>query len=106
MNTAFPSVFLFRAAALAYCRRPPWSPRAAADHPPGAARRLHADAVPDVHTPISGPAWSGYGRDAQHTSLSAIAAQDLGRIAWTACGYSATNMRRTACCSAITDRRS
>jgi hypothetical protein len=35
-------------------------------------------------TPVSGPAWFGYGRDAQHTAVSAIASQDLGRIAWTA----------------------
>ena len=34
-------------------------------------------------TPISGPAWFGYGRDAQHTGVSAIASQDLGRITWT-----------------------
>jgi hypothetical protein len=34
--------------------------------------------------PVSGPAWFGYGCDAQHTAVSAIASQDLGRIAWTA----------------------
>jgi hypothetical protein len=34
--------------------------------------------------PVSGPPWYGYGRDAQHTGLSAIASQDLGRVAWTA----------------------
>ena len=33
---------------------------------------------------VTGPAWFGYGRDAQHTALSAVASQDLGRIAWTA----------------------
>jgi len=33
-------------------------------------------------TPVSGPAWFGYGRDAQHTAVSAIASQDLGRISW------------------------
>lgn len=33
--------------------------------------------------PVSGPAWFGYGRDAQHTAVSAIASQDLGRISWT-----------------------
>jgi hypothetical protein len=32
--------------------------------------------------PVSGPAWFGYGHDAQHTASSAIASQDLGRIAW------------------------
>lgn len=35
-------------------------------------------------TPVSGPAWFGYGRNAQHTAASAIASQDLGRVAWTA----------------------
>jgi hypothetical protein len=34
--------------------------------------------------PVTGPAWFGYGRDAQHTAVSAIASQDLGRVAWTA----------------------
>lgn len=34
-------------------------------------------------TPVTGPAWFGYGRDAQHTGVSAIATQDLGRISWT-----------------------
>jgi hypothetical protein len=34
-------------------------------------------------TPVTGPAWFGYGRDAQHTAASAIASQDLTRIAWT-----------------------
>jgi hypothetical protein len=33
--------------------------------------------------PVAGPPWYGYGRDAQHTGVSAIASQDLGRIAWT-----------------------
>ena len=33
--------------------------------------------------PVTGPAWYGYGRDAQHTAASAIASQDLGRVAWT-----------------------
>ncbi len=32
--------------------------------------------------PVTGPAWSSYGRDAQHTGLSAIASQDLVRITW------------------------
>jgi hypothetical protein len=32
---------------------------------------------------VTGPAWFGYGRDAQHTAVSAIASQDLTRIAWT-----------------------
>ena len=31
---------------------------------------------------VDGPAWWGFGRDAQHTALGAIATQDLNRIAW------------------------
>jgi hypothetical protein len=31
---------------------------------------------------VDGPAWWGYGRDAQHAAQSAIATQDLNRIAW------------------------
>jgi hypothetical protein len=31
---------------------------------------------------IAGPAWWGFGRDAQHSAVSAIATQDLNRIAW------------------------
>jgi hypothetical protein len=33
-------------------------------------------------TPVTGPAWFSYGHDAQHTAVSSIASQDLGRIAW------------------------
>lgn len=32
--------------------------------------------------PVTGPAWFSYGHDAQHTAVSAIASQDLGRVAW------------------------
>lgn len=32
--------------------------------------------------PVNGPAWFSYGHDAQHTAVSAIAAQNLVRIAW------------------------
>jgi hypothetical protein len=32
--------------------------------------------------PVDGPAWPGFARDAQHTAQSAIATQDLNRIAW------------------------
>jgi hypothetical protein len=31
---------------------------------------------------LTGPAWPSFGRDAQHTAVSAIATQDLNRIAW------------------------
>ena len=31
---------------------------------------------------VDGPAWLGFARDAQHSALSAIATQDLNRIAW------------------------
>lgn len=41
-------------------------------------------ATPTPTPAVSGPAWNGYGRDAQHTANSAIASQDLGRVAWTA----------------------
>ena len=39
--------------------------------------------TPTPPPPVTGPAWFGYGRDAQHTAASTIATQDLGRIAWT-----------------------
>ena len=32
--------------------------------------------------PVDGPAWFGFGRDAQHSANSAIATQDLNRISW------------------------
>ena len=32
---------------------------------------------------MNGPAWFGYGRDPQHTAVSAIASQNLTSIAWT-----------------------
>lgn len=32
--------------------------------------------------PVEGPAWWGFGRDAQHSANSAIASQDLARIRW------------------------
>ena len=32
--------------------------------------------------PIDGPAWPGFARDSQHAAQSAIATQDLSRIAW------------------------
>src|SRR5438270_6522563 len=33
-------------------------------------------------TPSTGPAWFGYGHDAQHTAQSAATSQDLGHISW------------------------
>ena len=33
-------------------------------------------------TPVSGPAWWGYARDAQHSATGAIATQDLTRTRW------------------------
>ncbi|MES3012675.1 MAG: hypothetical protein V4750_02960 [Pseudomonadota bacterium] len=39
--------------------------------------------VPTPPAPgVSGPAWWGFGRDAQHSALGAIATQNLNRIAW------------------------
>jgi hypothetical protein len=32
---------------------------------------------------VNGPAWPSFGRDAQHSSIGAIATQDLNRILWT-----------------------
>jgi len=32
--------------------------------------------------PVNGPAWSGYGRDVQHSALSSIATQALARLRW------------------------
>jgi hypothetical protein len=32
--------------------------------------------------PVNGPAWLGFGGDAQHNAVSQIATQDLGRIVW------------------------
>ncbi|MGB8600360.1 MAG: hypothetical protein WCE88_12850, partial [Burkholderiales bacterium] len=34
--------------------------------------------------PVDGPAWWGFGRDAQHSAVSGIASQNLNRIAWSA----------------------
>jgi hypothetical protein len=33
-------------------------------------------------TPVNGPAWLGFGADAQHSAVSQIATQDLNRIVW------------------------
>src|SRR5262245_23418733 len=37
---------------------------------------------PPPPMPVAGPPWYGYGHDAQHTAVGAIASQDLVRIAW------------------------
>ncbi len=37
---------------------------------------------PPPGPPVTGPAWPGFGRDAQHSSLGTGATQDLNRIAW------------------------
>lgn len=34
--------------------------------------------------PVNGPAWFGFGRDAQHTAQGAVATQTLSRVLWTA----------------------
>jgi hypothetical protein len=54
---------------------------------PFASTDAHADAHPNTHahatpTPVSGPAWSSFSRDAQHTAQSAAATQPLTRILW------------------------
>ena len=43
-----------------------------------------SDAGTPVFTPVSGPAWWGFGRDAQHAATGAVATQDLNRIGWSA----------------------
>ena len=37
---------------------------------------------PSPAPPVDGPAWSGFGRDAQHSAVGAIATQNLNRVAW------------------------
>ena len=37
---------------------------------------------PDPAPAVSGPAWWGFGRDAQHSALGAVASQDLNQILW------------------------
>jgi hypothetical protein len=39
---------------------------------------------PPTPTPVNGPAWLGLGANPQHTAISQIATQDLGRILWQA----------------------
>jgi hypothetical protein len=38
--------------------------------------------TPPGSSPVVGPAWAGFARDAQHTSLSVVAAQPIDRILW------------------------
>jgi hypothetical protein len=40
--------------------------------------------VPDPVPAVNGPAWLGYGGDAQHAATAAIRTQDLARIVWQA----------------------
>ncbi len=47
----------------------------------GSAAPVPSPSVPPAPG-VAGPAWVGFGRDAQHTAQSAIATQDLNRIAW------------------------
>ncbi|MCY7389286.1 MAG: hypothetical protein LH481_14735, partial [Burkholderiales bacterium] len=37
---------------------------------------------PPVPVPVTGPAWWGFGRDAQHSAVGAIATQPLTRLIW------------------------
>jgi hypothetical protein len=51
--------------------------------PPAPEPVVIVDPLPTVPAPaVDGPAWWGFGRDAQHSAVSAIATQDLGRITW------------------------
>jgi hypothetical protein len=38
--------------------------------------------LPPPGPPVDGPGWWGFGRDAQHSALSAIASQDLDLVSW------------------------
>jgi len=40
------------------------------------------DVIPPRDTQVNGPAWSGFGRNAQHDAISGIATQPLNRILW------------------------
>ncbi|MFZ6657564.1 hypothetical protein [Undibacterium sp. TJN19] len=40
------------------------------------------DVIPPKETQVNGPAWSGFGRNAQHDAMSGIATQALNRIVW------------------------
>lgn len=42
-----------------------------------------AQSPPSSLPAVNGPAWWTFGRDAQHSSVGAIAAQDLNRVLWT-----------------------
>jgi hypothetical protein len=46
----------------------------------GCGSPRHTRAAPPT---VNGPAWWNFGRDAQHSSVSAIATQDLNRVLWT-----------------------
>ena len=48
----------------------------------GGAAGVGAGPVVPPGPTVNGPAWWGFGRDAQHSALGAIATQDLNRIAW------------------------
>jgi hypothetical protein len=51
----------------------------------GGGTSMTAPSGPDVSQPppaVSGPAWNGYGMDAQHTSLGQVATQPLKRVVW------------------------
>lgn len=42
-----------------------------------------AGSTPVVPAPgVDGPAWFGFGRDAQHSAIDSVATQDLNRISW------------------------
>ncbi len=49
----------------------------------GGGSKSDAGSPPVIPGPsVDGPAWPGFARDAQHAAQSAIASQDLNRVAW------------------------
>ena len=40
--------------------------------------------TPPVIVPVNGPAWAGFGRNAQHSAIGAIETQPLTRVVWQA----------------------
>lgn len=48
----------------------------------GSGTTVVTEPPPVVLPPVNGPAWLGFGADAQHTAVAQIATQDLARIRW------------------------
>jgi hypothetical protein len=48
----------------------------------GGTGSITLPSTPTPETPVNGPAWLSFGRDAQHSAQSGIATQPLSRIVW------------------------